>query len=294
MASRCAIVTAADENYSRLVLGLIQSLHDSRAASLGDIHVIDLGLAQSSMDALKPLVTSIIPGKWDLDFPSRPQAPRWFQAMTARPFLPDYLPDYDIFIWIDSDAWVADQSAVKYLIDGAKAQNEGFVIVPEIHPSYSMMYQVLSDPRRGIYRCYEQAWGNQIAKAIAPLPNLNSGVLGIRRGHRVWSAWAERLKQGLQRSHHQLLEQCALNLAIYLDGVSISALPAWCNWLVIHGRPNYNPASKRFEEPIRPHQPLAIVHCANYRNRTVEVAPSNAKPVDVPFDYLSLKHAGVI
>ena len=60
--------------------------------------------------------------------------PDFLRAMTARPHLPSYFPDYDIYIWIDADCWVQDWRAVSML--GLAAKDYGFSVVAECDRSY--------------------------------------------------------------------------------------------------------------------------------------------------------------
>ena len=56
------------------------------------------------------------------------------RSLTARPFLPDYFPGYDVYIWIDCDAWVQEQFALEWLFYTAASGALG--IVPELDRSY--------------------------------------------------------------------------------------------------------------------------------------------------------------
>ena len=51
--------------------------------------------------------------------------------MTARPFLPRYFPDHDVYLWIDADCWVQQWDAIALFLRGA--QRRPIAVAPEIH-----------------------------------------------------------------------------------------------------------------------------------------------------------------
>ena len=63
------------------------------------------------------------------------------RAVTVRPFLPRYLPGYNIYVWIDADAWVQEEFAVARLVDGA-AQG-ALAAVSHTHDAYRTSQYVL-------------------------------------------------------------------------------------------------------------------------------------------------------
>jgi hypothetical protein len=287
------IVSAADEKYFWLLRGLVQSLHDHGWAQKADISVIDLGMSAEQLRELTPLIASRMEGRWDIDFPGRATMPRWFQALALRPRLPIHFPGYDIYLWIDADAWIADGRAMELLV--TTASEDGFALVPEIHAAYQWFYSSPEwSPRQTVYRCYAEGWGETAARRFSTMPVLNAGVLALRRDDPCWERWAIRLQEGLAKSNHLLVEQCALNLTVYADNVRCNFLPAWCNWVCHQAMPRYNHVLKRFEEPLRPYVPISIVHAANDRRLKFKAANRNGAEVEAFFNYMELKRAQII
>jgi hypothetical protein len=292
MAKSIAIISAANEQFYPLLRGLIQSLADQGWTQKADICVIDVGLSPEQRAELKPLTASVIDGQWDIEFAGQANSPRWFQAFIARPQLRVHFPGYEVYFWIDADAWLADGRAMDVFL--ATVRDKGFALVPEIHSAYRWFYSTLEwEPRANIHRCYSQGWGEAIAKRYASFPVLNAGVIAIRWDHPCWERWGYRLREGLSKTNNLLVEQCALNLAVYLDKVPCGFLPAWCNWVCHQAEPRLNPDRKRFEEPTPPYMPISIVHCTN-STHTLKLIPTGGPRTETQFNYSDLKRAGLI
>jgi hypothetical protein len=69
--------------------------------------------------------------EWGFDFPGREQKPGFLRGLLARPFLREYFPEFEIYVWIDADAWLQDWYAVELFCEGA-CRRRGMAIVPEI------------------------------------------------------------------------------------------------------------------------------------------------------------------
>ena len=54
--------------------------------------------------------------------------------LTERPFMKDYFPGYENYIWMDADTEVLDINGIKNLILGV--EDKDIAIVPEINESY--------------------------------------------------------------------------------------------------------------------------------------------------------------
>src|SRR4051794_33857073 len=105
-----AIVSAADENFFPLLSQLLASISAALPSGVPppEFCVIDLGLTDAQKSELRSREVTVAAGQWPFDFPGRAEAPRWMQAMAGRPFLPQYFPGREIYLWLDSDTWLQD------------------------------------------------------------------------------------------------------------------------------------------------------------------------------------------
>src|ERR1700722_15684093 len=117
---KTTIVTASDADFYPLLRGLLASLEDRRPAAQPalPVTVLDVGLLPEQVAALRETVNVVAPG-WMADFPGRENFGQWFQAMIARPYLSKIVSGYDLYIWLDADAWVQDYQVIQILSDAA-------------------------------------------------------------------------------------------------------------------------------------------------------------------------------
>lgn len=280
--NKVTIVSAADESYYPLLKGLILSIHEHRPDRELAISVINVGMNPIQLHELHSLGVNLVPGRWDFDFPNREKSPRWFQAQLARSHFPDYFPQFDLFLWIDSDAWLQDWRAVDLFLTAAAAGS--IALVPEIHQAYPSNARWGDDPR--IVEIYRQSFGPEIAAKIAPRPLINSGAFALHRKSTVWQTWAKWMQIALNGSAHKLSEQNALNAAIYLDNAPYVPLPSWCNWMCGQARPAFNPGTGQLVEPILPFEPLSIVHVSPRQIEESEISLVGGGSTKMHLDYL--------
>ena len=136
---RNIVITAANDLYMPLALGLLRSLGALGFSIPFDIGVLDVGLGEDSKAQLSALGARIVPAGVDIDYPDRidwEQKMPGFRSMTARPFLRDYFPGYDVYLWMDGDTWAQTPEAIDTMLAGASA-DEAVYIASEIDRDYS-------------------------------------------------------------------------------------------------------------------------------------------------------------
>lgn len=257
-ATGLALCTGADEGYFPLLAGCLRSIRDKPEGGSAALCVLDLGLSSEQRAWVETVADRVAEPGWDLEVPGREGLPRHFRGLTARPFLPRYFPGFATYLWLDADAWVQDWAAVALY---RQAAAEGVLAVtPEIDRAYRLFYAAGPEFRRANYAAYREAFGTALAAELILYPLLNSGAFALAAGAPHWEAWGETLAAGLARSRNPLVEQAALNVAVYKRELPARFLPAWCNWICHHATPVYDARRGRFVEPSPPHQPLGILH----------------------------------
>ncbi len=268
--SKIAIISGADSGYWHLLQGLRSSLFTNHGALAFDFCVLDLGLSDQQLSELMQDQTVIARPEWDIDFPDRVSMPEHFKAMVCRPFLTKYFPGYDIYVWIDADAWIQDEHVLKIYIDAAEQGQ--LSITAQVDRAYKALYK-----RQKLFgwthnhKHYRLGWGWRTADRYGRYPILNSGAFALARDAPHWEAWQNTLREGLQRTTHPLVEQTALNLVVYRDKLNSTFLPAYCNWLCDAAHPMVEEEAGNLVEPNAPHQTLGIVHLAGEFERNHDV-----------------------
>lgn len=272
--SDVSIVCAADAQYFPLLKDLVDSIAIDPVASRFALSVLDLGLTDAHRAWLQVQGATVKAPGWDMDFPGRERIPAFFQAMTARPFLPKHFPGYAVYLWIDADAWVQDGTVLDWYV---RAARRGLLaITPEVDRAYSSFYKRPKLFGWGQnFKAYRFAFGWRIADRLARYPILNSGVFALAAEAPHWALWAQRLNEALNRRRLRrldirglelkLVEQTALNRVVHGDKASATFLPAVANWFCGKGAPMYDAVAGRLVEPNEPHAPLGVVHLAGHR-----------------------------
>jgi lipopolysaccharide biosynthesis glycosyltransferase len=253
---RTLIVTAANEAFMPLLRGLVKSLIRLEPRPFTALACFDIGLASESHEWVSHHVSHVVVPEWDFPVDRRLQEKEpHLLAMTVRPFLPKYFPNYDLYLWIDSDAWVQERFALEWFF--AAASQGALAAVPESDPSYRDRAGHLQWRTGRMQRYFgEEAvhrgrWGMY----------LNSGVFALRSDAPHWRLWAKHLREGLEATNGTLCcEQTALNHMLWGEGLPVRLLPALCNWLCHLALPGFDQQRERFCEPSAPHRSIGILH----------------------------------
>src|SRR5207244_3372753 len=114
---RLLIASGADREYFPLLRDTVLSIRAHRPdVALG---ILDLGLGGEQWDWLASRVECLVRPACEREFPHRSQTPETFKAQVARPFLRRHFPGYDIYLWIDADAWLQDGRAIDLYVSAA-------------------------------------------------------------------------------------------------------------------------------------------------------------------------------
>jgi hypothetical protein len=259
------IASGADRNYFPLLRDTVLSIRANRQdAAIG---ILDLGLDRQHRDWLSARVDHIVHRDWDLDFPHRRQMPETFKAQVARPFLPRHFPGYEMYIWIDADAWVQDGRVVDLYVSAAG--REKLAITPEIDRAYKRHYKRPKPFGWTLaWKNYREAFGWRAADRLGRNPMVNCGVFALHRDAPHWEAWARLLSQVLQRTQFFFAEQVALNYGIFAEHLPVNFLPAYCNWMPGDAPPAFDAERGLFVEPYAPHEVIGVMHLAGREQKT--------------------------
>ncbi|MFQ3612856.1 MAG: hypothetical protein SNJ68_03950, partial [Cyanobacteriota bacterium] len=186
------IITAADSKFFDLVQGTILSIRDKPEGRSVDLGFFDLGCTPEQLEWISGQVNHIVEPGWDYDVPGIETAPSYLRGLLARPFLPKYFPGYEIYVWIDADAWVQDWFAVDLLIRGARKGS--VALVPELDRALIGCVKPTLVQSFGVYNTF---FGKDIAEKIHVYPTLNAGVFAISFDSFIWKLWSQNITKAL-------------------------------------------------------------------------------------------------
>ncbi|MEG4628740.1 TylF/MycF/NovP-related O-methyltransferase [Microcoleus sp. AR_TQ3_B6] len=279
------IITAADANYFELVQGTILSVREKPEGENVAIGFFDLGCTPEQLQWLKTQVNIIQKPDWNFDFPGKNEAPHYLKGLLARPFLRRYFPNFDIYLWIDADAWVQDWQAVELLVKGAAKR--GLAVVPELDRGYYLAYGKLPWYWQFVYRDYQAAFGEEVAQKLHSYPTINAGIFALQQDAPHWEIWAEYLEQGLQQHVSLMSDQIALNRLVYGTEMfdKTEMLPARCNWSCNFGLPVWDKHQACFVEPYLPQEAIGILHITGHKHDLVKLATTDGNQIEISLRY---------
>ncbi len=260
------VVTACNDLYLPLALGLLKSLREVSFSTPFDIGVIDVGLGDETKARIAAFGAIIVPAQLHFDYPGRAA---WeehnfaYRAMTSRPFLREHFTGYQTYLWIDADAWAQTPDAIDTMLAGA-ANSDALHIISEIDRDYTP-YFLSSQPWNYHFKWYSANFPRESVAAIFPRPMLNSGVLTMHTSSPVWKAWGDTLAYCLQNKpvitrDQFMCDQLSLNMAVYTQGLPLKVMPAEYNWLSLYATPMWDAERKLFVRPTPPRSVISILH----------------------------------
>lgn len=282
---KAVVVTAADENYAPLLRDLLDSLEPHRHGQGFAIAVLDLGLLPSTVSEIARRVESVIEPQWPFKPHEKFASQRRYLSRAARPVLPDLVPGYETYIWLDADAWVQHPLGLRWLIDAAATAD--IAAVPVIHRAYRFRPADMS----WLFERYRMAFAEDVAREMIQRPYFNAGVFAVAAGSPLWRAYAAQFQTALDRWQGSFLsDQAVINAAIVLDGLSLQRLPARANWICHLAPPVWNGQARLLLEPSLPFDPLLIVH-NTFNDKQFPCPMPNAKggQVTSPLTYSAIR-----
>lgn len=268
---RTLVATAADEAYLPLLRGLIASLRQWQPAPFTDLACFDVGLSPAGREWAGARVSTLVEPGWDLPVAQslRRERPA-LRAATVRPFLPRYFPGYDVYLWVDADAWVQQREALAAYLE--LAARGSLVAVPEVDRVYRPHPSVVRWRVERLAACY----GDALADRALWDTYFNAGVYALSSTSQLWERWAQSFEIGLRNSGGTLCcDQSALNHALWTAEVSVVPLPATYNWLCHLAMPRWEPRRGLYCEPAFPGRPIGVVHLTGRTKSVVSAAPGD-------------------
>jgi len=267
-----AIVFSCDEAYAFLARGLVLSL--AEAGFPNDktaVVLIDIGCGTDTLSWMKeggiqivPFDRALIPRK--IMSVIRPAQ----RAQVVRPWLPELLPQFQHFVWLDSDTWVQNGEFMGLMSAGANIAPDSVILAPahsHYHASaYSELHEILGMQLEWYTSCYEPYLANKAASTLS----YSSGVFGMRRTSPVWALWrqeVEYLYPAMAVRNEKLMhlaERIALNIVIVRNPLMIVRLDPLYNFHCNVGGALRAENGRVVTNLMLPPREIGVVHLANW------------------------------
>lgn len=261
------IVSSADSKYFQLIKELFLSLKKNNIFNEYHFAILDTGLAKDEYEYFKDHKVKIIEAEWNVEVPKYKVLGRnHLKTQVARAFLPDYFPNYKVYIWLDADMWLNDLDS--FLLYEKGALKQCLTITPQSDRSYFNNANVewfMNFPKKVKtinFKNIGKSVSKQLARKYAFYSTLNAGAFAISSKKEIWDTLQKNIKLAAKKGRIFGTDQVALALTVHEDKTPTQFLPAYCNWMCEFHLPIFNKQTNKFVEPYLPNHSLALIHLA--------------------------------
>jgi hypothetical protein len=269
-----AIVFSCDEPYFFLARGLVLSLAaEGYPKADTKLILIDIGCGPASQSWMEDHGVEIMPFNPALIPQNVMSVVSPVQrAQVVRPWLPDLLPQYEHFVWLDCDLWVQNDEFMIMMRAGAKMAPDAVVLAPGLS-SHNQRFYVGIDRLLAMQRLwFESCYPSELVDKISNTLHYSSGVFGMRRTSPVWALWREEIKfiypamatrTAKNKSLMHLAEQIALNVVVFRSGLFRRLDPLY-NFHCNAGGAARAPNGRVVTMMMLPSREIGVIHLANW------------------------------
>lgn len=259
--AKIIIVTAGDTRVIPLLKGLIRSLERFPERDNVELGCLDVGQTEADRIWLADHDVVVTEPSTHLGVPMERMKP-FERAFVARPFLREYFPGRDIYIWIDADVWIQGWWVIDAYVQGAL--DTGFAITHERERAYvfqGRLYAWFAKHMVLGYGLVDGAW-------LLSRPHLNAGFFALRSDSPHWALWEHHYQAAWDRTGtFNPHDQFSINRLVYGGGLSrpevkAAILPPRHNWICDRGKPMWNDDTHTLCEPYPPYRTIGAVHLA--------------------------------
>jgi hypothetical protein len=274
---KSAIVFALDEKFAPLGKGLVLSLRGlGLPDESADLCLIDIGCGQETQNWMTGQGCVITRFDDSLHSDSLISVPpprgggNYMKAQVCRPFIPQILPGYFCYLYLDSDVWVQKRESLEIALSAARDSPDRVALAPFVDFSYAFNYAPVEEENYlrflgYFYDWYSASYGSAVAERWKGRALFSSGVFAMAAECPLWKAWAAELGKVYARDYannpvaFHLSEQTALNHLIYSTGGYIP-LEAIHNYHCHVGAVERDLGSGEVVIKYPPRRPVGIVH----------------------------------
>jgi hypothetical protein len=269
-----AIVFSVDQTYLPLAQGLVRSLN----ANVTPFHAVevvcvDIGLQEDGRDWMAGQGVRVVAVREDLLPPSVlaaiADAPHMI-AMAGRPYFPELLPEYDVFVHLDADTWVQNDEFFLSFMQCVAEAPEKIVLAPgQSHYGtgfYGRIDKIIEVNENWVFGLYDILTARALSKSVF----FSAGVFAMHRSSPVWKLWADELARiyvvgkALNPQCMHLHEQTALNGVVRTHALVEPVDPLF-NFHCNDGGAIRCPKTGRVITCLlRPHREISVVHLAGW------------------------------
>jgi hypothetical protein len=260
---KTAIITSVSNKYFHLAEELVDSINRFPESKNIKICFLDHGLDKYQINKISKKIYSI-----KKSFPVLDKYKNLNPMDYENLFLPEYFPEFDKFIHIDSDAWVNSWQAVEYL---QKASNNGKIGIcsmgerkkDKVTRLIWLFRSINFLKSQNFKHAIKKGFSLDIAREVGLRPHINSGVFSLEKDSKFWKVWRKNFEFCLKNTNKIYgSDQLSLNISIYIDSMEADFLPTFCNWLPNTENTIFDLDKNKFVDRYTPNYEIGIMHLA--------------------------------
>tara|TARA_B100001109_G_C18831001_1_gene459529 strand:- start:113 stop:997 length:885 start_codon:yes stop_codon:yes gene_type:complete len=237
---KTAIISGCDNNYFYKYLNLYNSLIDNNCFEQADLCFVNISISDNNLKKISHRIKKIVEPKWDFKIPFKTQ--EWKKLLTIRPFLKNYFPGYDNYIWLDADTWVQGNDFISDFINVCSMGK--ISIVPEYDINYEalkMKYsfkKIFSDfyqAKGWSYKNLKKYFDKETLNKLHQKPILNAGVFSLPSNSIIWEKWKNEYKKIVELATDDYclnMDQASLNKVLYNNLDLVNFFNSEYNYLI--------------------------------------------------------------
>ncbi len=266
------IVTGSDKKYFPFLKNLINSLDITKTLDVCDLCILDVEDKSEYLNELKHLITKRKKANFNLNILFQDKKD-WFKLLTERPFMKDYFPGYENYIWMDADTEVLSLDGINNIIEACEIKD--LAISPEVNESY-----VFKNSKFGIkkifksfykisgwsFKNYNRYFSGELGEDLFFKPLFNNGVFCLKSDSKIWNLWKIEYQNALNKaksSYGIKTDQLSLNKVIYENFNKVSILDSTNNWIISKSE-KIKKVGDIFLTPSFPNRKINILHYTNF------------------------------
>ena len=259
---RVLIVSASDSRFFGFLSDMLDSIAGVLARPEVDLACFDLGLRAADRAVLERRGAIVRPPGGHLGQDPAQHGPA-LCSFLARPFLREYFPGYDVYVWIDSDIWMQREGVLDDYV--AAAQANGLAVAHESERAYRFQPELFGWTAKHFLLGYGPLTGAWLLSRR----HVNAGLFALAADAPQWDDWARRYDAAIRRTGKLVPhDQFALNHAIHAAAGRPALLDPACNWICERGPPMWNDREQAFCRPYPPFDRIDALHLAGPGKRT--------------------------
>ena len=260
---KTAIVSSVSKKYFHLAEELVDSINRFAESKSISICLLDNGLEQEQINKISKKIY-LIRKSYPISEKYKNLNPIDYENL----FLPEYFPEFDRFIHIDSDAWINSWFAIDYL---KKASGNGKIGIcsmadrkPDKVTRLIWLFRGLNILKSQNFKhAIKKGFSLDVAREVGLRPHINAGVFSLEKNSKFWNVWRKNFEFCIKNTKKIYgSDQLSLNISVYIDGLEADFLPNYCNWLPNTQNTIFDQRKNKFVDKFTPNHEIGIMHLA--------------------------------